>query len=55
MNLCNVIHRAVKVQSRRVCPLLTGGGFFIASTEPRGLSARFPIDPTAVVAGIEEK
>jgi len=30
-------------------------GIFIASTEPRGLSARFLIKPTTVVTGSEEK
>ena len=31
------------------------GGYFIASTEPQGLSARFLVDLTTVGAGSEEE
>jgi len=50
-----VLH-TVNVQSKRDCAQFTGEDFFLyANTEPRGPSALFLIDRTAVAAGSEEK
>jgi len=52
-NEMKVLH-AVNIQSQKDSDY-SPGRTFIASTEPRGLSARFLTDPTTVVAGSEEK
>jgi len=43
--------RTVSVPSRVTAPYSLGEDFFLASTEPRGLSARFLINLTMEVAG----
>jgi len=43
------------VHSQRDRSLLTEGGYFIANTEPRELSARFLNNLTTGIAGCEEE